>query len=263
MLSELDKALEILPTLLDTPTVWDSLIINRRKPATYRVFTKLPNGLRICLHKFEACDSHEAFSHPHPWPGAFVVLSGSYKMNVWKSDNIEDFTPKPVVTTVLTTFSRYEITNPLTWHSVIPLQPTYTVMVNGEPWPEGVVHKAAPTTKGKDLDKMPADALKRHLDVFKGLVRYYNQQNELHKYIATGLAMGATGAISGFTDMGMEGYEAPAYFPLGSGDLYDMINPADKKITIFDKNGNIIVNKEALTEEKLQQYKGHYARLEE
>ena len=54
---------------------WDSLIVNRRKPHTYRAFT-FDGDLRICLHRFEPCEASEAFMHPHPWPGAFLVLDG-------------------------------------------------------------------------------------------------------------------------------------------------------------------------------------------
>jgi len=43
---------------------WDSLIINRRKPYTYRLFTQIDQD-RICLHKFDTCLSEEAFFHPH------------------------------------------------------------------------------------------------------------------------------------------------------------------------------------------------------
>ncbi len=49
--------------------VGDSLIVNRRKPITYRVFRYLNDGLRVSLHKFDPCARHEAYPHPHPWPG--------------------------------------------------------------------------------------------------------------------------------------------------------------------------------------------------
>ena len=72
-----------LPGMLNQPGLWDSLIINRRKPHTYRIFTQYAD-LRLCLHKFDMCDEGEAFSHPHPWPAAFMVLKGKYKMNIAK-----------------------------------------------------------------------------------------------------------------------------------------------------------------------------------
>ncbi len=174
MLDQLDEILATtLPPLLDQPEKWDSLLVNRRKPFTYRVFTRLPNRMRICLHKFDPCHTHEAFEHPHPWPGAFVILQGRYRMKIGHSpDRTSPY--EPVATFLLDRHSSYEITTPLTWHAVIPQMTTYTVMVNGEPWPADVVHAKAPTTKGKDLDKMPPDELLEHLRICKRLVAEYN-----------------------------------------------------------------------------------------
>lgn len=172
MLAKLEETLKLLPAMLDNFELWDSLIVNRRKPFTYRVFAKTPDGFRVCLHRFEECDMHEAFPHPHPWPGAFIILRGRYRMGMGSSANLVD-KPKNVTTLELTKHSKYEIIEPTTWHSVMPLETTYTVMINGEPWEKGVVHEAAPTTKGKDLDKMPEADLRHHLAIFKHLLKEY------------------------------------------------------------------------------------------
>lgn len=175
MITELFDALANLPELLDDRSAWDSLLVNRRKPYTYRVFTTLPNGLRLCLHKFDSCHTHEAFAHPHPWPGAFVILQGRYKMDIGYSCNgREDSVPAEVVSLILNKHSSYEIVNPLTWHTVAPLEETYTVMVNDAPWDAETAHKDVRTTKGKDLDKMPEPELLEHLSVFKRLVEEWN-----------------------------------------------------------------------------------------
>ena len=167
----LNKLLAIMPNisyLLTDHDRWDSLIINRRKPHTYRVFTQLEDGYRLCLHKFNPCDRHEAFAHPHPWPGAFFIVSGSYRMNIGYSKDRES-APENVAEVVLTTGSSYEIINPLTWHSVIPLEETYTIMLNGEPWGPEIAHKEVRTTKGKDLEKMSKEELSAHLGKFNSL----------------------------------------------------------------------------------------------
>jgi hypothetical protein len=179
MLGKLHEALALLPSILANREAWDSLIVNRRKPYTYRVFTTLPNGLRLCLHKFDPCHTHEAFAHPHPWPGAFVILQGKYKMNVgYSCGGRQDSAPAEVTTLILNRHSSYEIINPLTWHSVIPLEPTYTVMVNDSPWDtETVAHKDVRTTKGKDLDKMPEPELLEHLSIFQRLVEEWSASN--------------------------------------------------------------------------------------
>ena len=166
MLCKLYEAMDLLPQLISKREVWDSLIVNRRKPYTYRVFTTLPNGLRLCLHKFDPCHTHEAFSHPHPWPGAFTILQGAYNMKVGYSVDRQQ-KPDSVVDLELSKFSCYEIINPLTWHSVIPLETTYTVMINDTPWDADYAHQDVRTTKGKDLDKMPEQDLLSHLMKFK------------------------------------------------------------------------------------------------
>lgn len=170
MLVELGDALvHELPTLLMQPEKWDSLIINRRKPYTYRAHTQLASGLRCCLHKFDPCHEHEADAHPHPWEGAFIILEGMYKMWVgYSPDRVAK--PDSVMTLVLGKHSQYEIVNPMTWHSVIPLTTTYTVMVNGNPWAAEYAHQDVKRTKGKDLAKMPEDELRDHLQKFRDLL---------------------------------------------------------------------------------------------
>lgn len=157
-----------LPAWLDDPSKWESLIVNKRKPHTYRVFTQY-GKFRVCLHKFNACDKHEAFFHPHPWPAAFTILSGSYQMYTGHSKDRES-DPFPVADFILTPGSSYTIMLPRTWHMIVPVDTTYTVMVNGEPWSNDIAHASVRTTKGKDLEKMPEAELVEHLATFKKLL---------------------------------------------------------------------------------------------
>lgn len=66
----IEKLHAILPAVLESinrnDEDWVSLIINRRKPWTYRVF-KMFDDVRVCLHAFDECSQDEAFPHPHPW----------------------------------------------------------------------------------------------------------------------------------------------------------------------------------------------------
>lgn len=168
MLEKLFEVVHVLPSLIVKPEVWDSLIVNRRKPNTYRVFTKI-GDYRVCLHKFNTCDIHEAFRHPHPWPAAFMILSGKYKM--WLGQSIDQKTqPFDVSEQIMTKYSSYEIVNPLTWHSIIPLEETYTVMINGIPWEEEIAHNAVASVTGTDLEKMNPDELKTQLKLFGSLI---------------------------------------------------------------------------------------------
>jgi len=164
----IESLIKILPKVYEDmckeiPSEWDSLIINRRKPWTYRIFRKYGN-LRICLHTFEPCSEVECFIHPHPWPGAFLILKGSYKHTIGYSDNLFD-KPTLLYSEILCKGSTYEIIDPKIWHSVQPLERTYTIMVNGPPFKNP--HKEVRTTKGKDLEKMSEEEVKRALTEFK------------------------------------------------------------------------------------------------
>ena len=61
MLSELFDIVRLLPHMVHDCEPWDTLVINRRKPHTYRAFhifkTGPFNGIRVCLHRFEACSA--------------------------------------------------------------------------------------------------------------------------------------------------------------------------------------------------------------
>ncbi len=159
----------LLDMMLDNPKDWDSLIIDRRKPTTYRLFTTFGKR-RLCLHKFNPCDSSEAFPHPHPWPGAFRILSGSYNMKLgWSKDRFSE--PDKWTNILLTKGSSYEIVDPLLWHSVIPTMVTHTIMLNDEPWPEDIAHSQVRRTAGKDLEKMTDQQKYETLQFFKTLIR--------------------------------------------------------------------------------------------
>jgi hypothetical protein len=91
-------------------------------------------------------------------------------MKVGFSKDRTDESPGQVAEFILREHSAYEIVNPLTWHSVVPLTTTYTVMLNAAPFPPDVAHTSIRRTGGKDLDKMPEDELVDHLQVFANLV---------------------------------------------------------------------------------------------
>lgn len=165
---------------------WSSLIVNRRKPWTYRAFTNIKYGnekrgyanLRICLHKFDVCDESESFMHPHPWPGAFVIVKGSYHMTLGSSH--DRFTqPSNLSKFLMTAGSRYAISDPLVFHSVTPLEECRTIMINYEPWPADVAHTEVRTTKGKDLDNMSTDDLAAHFEPYREYARAYRRSLNL------------------------------------------------------------------------------------
>ena len=56
--------------------------------------------------------------------------------------------------------------SPLGGHSVQPITQCWSIMINGKPWDKKVAHQNAPTTKGKDLEKMSNKHLGDHLTQF-------------------------------------------------------------------------------------------------
>lgn len=173
MFSILRKAIDIARVAVADPTDWETLVINRREPHTYRAFIypkELP-GYRICLHRFDPCGESAAFLHPHPWPSAMKIFEGDYRMRIGASADLKKET-KPVIVLdeILAGGSVYAMTEPLGWHSVQPLTTCWSLMVNGQPWGTDVAHAAAPTTKGKDLDKMTPVQLDAHMDKFNTLL---------------------------------------------------------------------------------------------
>lgn len=129
---------------------WDSLVIDRRKPHTTRLFKQF-GDLRVCLHRFESCTDEEAFAHPHPWPGAFLLLDGSYIQTIGYSQYLNT-KPEFLFREKVMPGSSYEIINPKTWHKIQPTQTTHTIMINGAPFE--TQHKEVKTTAGKDLGKL-------------------------------------------------------------------------------------------------------------
>ena len=170
MIDELTKLIHEIGfiKLLGETDKWNSLIINKRKPHTYRIFTQIGEN-RVCLHKFDTCSSSESFPHPHPWPGAFIILHGAYRMKLGKSkDRATD--PEWVSELIMGPGSAYEIVDPLVWHTVTPLKTTYTIMMNGPEWNKDIAHTQVRTTKGKDLEKLPLDELEKQLGAFSFLL---------------------------------------------------------------------------------------------
>lgn len=163
------KLQAILPAVLAATNKtdgWDSLVINRRKPYTYRIWRMFGDD-RVCLHRFDQCERGEAFLHPHPWPAAFLILSAGYYQTIGRSHDLFD-DPEAVAEFKLAAGSMYEITCPQAWHAIEPYEDTHTIMVNGPPFERP--HSSVRTTKGKDLEKMTETELIASLHIFQSLL---------------------------------------------------------------------------------------------
>lgn len=138
MLDVLQRAEAALPLLIPQLLEkdyggWHSLAVRYHKPYVDRLWRPFENRYRIYLHRIEDCEKEEALFHPHPWPSAMRVVLGSYTMAIGygKGD-----TPPPIASTlILPEGAAYEMTDPDSWHYVVPrFGPSYSVMVTGEPW---------------------------------------------------------------------------------------------------------------------------------
>ncbi|MGK7943504.1 MAG: hypothetical protein AB4058_03455 [Microcystaceae cyanobacterium] len=147
---------------------WESIVINKRKPYTYRAFM-MYKETRICLHRFEACEAHESFAHPHPWPSSMLILEGDYDMDLFFTSDLKSSELLPVINVSLSSGSIYHIKEQKTWHKVIPRTICYSLMINGSRW--SYPHRYAPTTKGKGLKPMAETVLQDHLSKCQQLIK--------------------------------------------------------------------------------------------
>jgi len=165
--AQLHDAVRYALTRLDDPDAWTSVVIDRRKPHTFRAFT-LWDETRICLHRFEPCEAEDSFPHRHPWPSSMLILHGTYEMRVGHTPDLESGEPAEVIRLSLGRGSIYEMNERQTWHQVIPRTRCYSLMINGPYWDEA--HRRAPRTAGKGLVEMTSEELQSHLADFRELL---------------------------------------------------------------------------------------------
>ena len=161
------EAVRFALSRLDDLPLWKSIVINRRKPHTYRAFT-MWGETRICLHRFEPCEPEDSFPHPHPWPSSMLVLDGTYEMLVGHPVDRKSGEPDDVIRLWLGPGSIYEMSERQTWHQVIPRTRCFSLMINEPYWDEP--HSRSPRTAGKGLVEMPGSELESHLRDFRRLL---------------------------------------------------------------------------------------------
>lgn len=136
MLEALKKAEAALPGLLADPAGWRSVFVDYHPPFVERLWRAIEidgRSYRLYLHRIHACDLKSALFHPHPWPSAMRVSSGSYKMREGRSKDMQE--PSVDGERVLKAGEAYEMTELDQWHAVAPLgEAAFSVMLTGEPW---------------------------------------------------------------------------------------------------------------------------------
>lgn len=126
---------------------WDSLLINRKHPFTYRLFFKFPIAGRVCLHKMLPGDT---IPHPHKYNVRVALLSGSYVHKLYYQEGIEE--------QVLNSGDQYEINDPNQFHSVHVESVSYSVMFNDRLFSQP--NPACLSTSNKGLDRLTVEEYK-------------------------------------------------------------------------------------------------------
>jgi hypothetical protein len=148
-----------LPQLLQDEAGWSSLLVDYHPPTVERLWRRW-GAYRIYLHRIHPCEEGEALFHPHPWPSAMRVLSGTYEMAVGYGPG--ETAPPVAARMIVTGDFLYEMTDPDAWHFVRPLgDSTFSLMVTGKPW-----DRTAPRST-KTLDPLSDAQRKAILEFFR------------------------------------------------------------------------------------------------
>jgi len=183
----------VLMDLLKNPSIWNTLDVNYHQPRVERLWTQIGTS-RLMLHVIHTCETDEALYHPHPWPSAMHVLSGSYEMGlgVKHTPNLKeiialqkqapDWDKYPIDKTlkfrgyddkknivvireiakiIMDGDNYYEMLDPKGWHYVRPITSTcLSIMLIDEPW-EITDDQDIPKAWGK----LPTLTEKRKIDI--------------------------------------------------------------------------------------------------
>ena len=127
---------ELLPNLLTHAARWQSLFVDYEPPFVERLWAPVSvdgQPYRVFFHRIHPAEPELCLFHPHPWPSAIKILSGSYLMSTGHGAGFE---PPPISMRLkLAAGASYEMAHPDGWHSVCPLcEPSCSIMVTGAPW---------------------------------------------------------------------------------------------------------------------------------
>ena len=160
MLEHLAEVEAVLPELLQDVSGWRSLDIDYHPPRVQRLYRPW-RDLRLNLHRIWPCEDHEALFHPHPWPSAVKVVSGTYRMAIGYGAGTT--TPPVMATMLLRAGSSYAMTDRDAWHDVRPLgAPSLSIMLTGAPW-----DRPAPVTPSRPLRPMSEADIAELLAAFR------------------------------------------------------------------------------------------------
>ena len=165
MLKQLEEVEAALPELLaaEEGGGWRSLYIDYHPPIVERLYRPWGAHMRINLHRIWPCEPSGALFHPHPWPSAVKVLSGTYQMRTGYGSGVE---APPVAALInMPAGACYEMTHPDAWHAVRPVgAPSLSLMITGRPW-----GRTAPVSPGRPLSALSDERREALLRDFRDL----------------------------------------------------------------------------------------------
>jgi hypothetical protein len=166
----------VLPNWLEEGNIddWYSMKIDYHPPHVDRVWRQWGSH-RIMLHSIRCKKDDEALFHPHPWPSAMRVVSGTYEMEVGFG-NPEEGTPKVSSTFILPTGSCYDMPDINTWHSVKPVYgSSLSLMVIGSLWNNVKMPYTPPA--GKEFGPLSDNGKSTMLSLFANVYNNYSPIN--------------------------------------------------------------------------------------
>ena len=137
-----------LPTLLQDPKNWQSLMIDYDQPIVWRLWRQVDDEHRLMLHRIEPTD--KPLTHQHFWPSGVHLLSGIQKMRVGRTPSMF-----PTATLYLPPGTYYEMLDPDGWHDVAPQgDPSWSTMITGIPWKQGKKFDLKPLTDAQQTEML-------------------------------------------------------------------------------------------------------------
>lgn len=119
---------------------WNGMEIRHERPYIDRIWTTLDQGYRICFHKMHTIGPNTPYYHPHPWEFQTFIIKGQYYTNVGTNITTDDrkklIQPPVSLRLKLTAGSWYHMDNPLTWHTVEPIDEYVYSVILTKPFAE-------------------------------------------------------------------------------------------------------------------------------
>ena len=163
------KELALVKDLLENKE-WDSLLIDKRDPITYRLFI-VHEGHRYCLHHMR---SGKTKSHPHKYNARVKILAGRYEHTIFveeKSAHLDESDRlREVYRETLHKDSSYCIEHPEIFHSVEikPFAYCYSLMINDYDFKNP--NPSCISTAGNNLGPIPEEKKQELIKEFKSFL---------------------------------------------------------------------------------------------